>query len=404
MKINQKKRLLVSAYAISPTLGSEYKAPWVLLKILSEYYDIVLLFGNSDGIQGGTDNFNNYIKSNSLPFEYIEVKPTGFQKIGYCLVNRFKWLQIFYSLIVKSWNKEAYKIARKIHNKNPFDIAHQLGPVGFRNPGYLWKLNCHTYWGPIGGAQYINLSMIKNKISPYFFEALFRNISVRLQNNFPYISKAAKNYDNLSFCTYENLEYFKKYYSRLGPIISDQGLTQSSNHLLKNFNDGLCVAWIGSLTPRKNVDLLIDIINASPENIIFHIFGDGPLRKKFINVENVILYGNISRENLYLKLNLMDAIISTSLSEANTASLFEAIECDCIPIVPCINGYTSTLNNNVAFFISATDYNNAIVDAINSFNILLDPERRNEILLNLRSHKNKLTWDFIAKMHQICYL
>lgn len=64
--------------------------------------------------------------------------------------------------------RDAYKLACTLHQENPFDVAHQLGPIGFRNPGYLWKLNCRTIWGPIGGAQFINLRMIKNVRVNYF--------------------------------------------------------------------------------------------------------------------------------------------------------------------------------------------------------------------------------------------
>ena len=39
----------------------------------------------------------------------------------------------------------------RLLEKINFDLIHQLNMVGFREPGYLWKLNIPFVWGPIGG-------------------------------------------------------------------------------------------------------------------------------------------------------------------------------------------------------------------------------------------------------------
>ena len=51
------------------------------------------------------------------------------------------------------WQRAAYRLAAQLHGEVEFDLAHQLTYVGFRNPGYLWKLEMPLVWGPIGGLE-----------------------------------------------------------------------------------------------------------------------------------------------------------------------------------------------------------------------------------------------------------
>ena len=32
-----------------------------------------------------------------------------------------------------------------------FDLIHYVGMIGYREPGYLWKLGLPYVWGPVGG-------------------------------------------------------------------------------------------------------------------------------------------------------------------------------------------------------------------------------------------------------------
>ena len=64
----------------------------------------------------------------------------------------YRYPMLFYPLYNR-WHRRAYKIARNLHARLPFDLAHQLTFCGFREPGYLWKLGVPFVWGPVGGVQ-----------------------------------------------------------------------------------------------------------------------------------------------------------------------------------------------------------------------------------------------------------
>ncbi len=405
----RRKRVLVIAYAFSPVLGSEYRQSWELVPYFARDHDVTLLFGDSDGLMGSFAHFDDYVRTHDLPFRAVKVEAT-LRHVAMARRMLRMPMALFFPVLMRAWHARAFVLAQRLHAEKPFDVVHQLGPIGFRNPGYGWKLGCHTYWGPIGGAQYIDTRMIRNKWSSYHFEALFRNLSVRVQALTPYLAEAARGFDRLSFATVENAEYFAKHYGRTGPVISDQGLyLGSAAEETADVNDEpLNVAWAGSLNPRKNIDALLDVIRAAPQDVVFHIMGDGPraddVAKLAAQCPNLLFHGRLSRPEVREVLHQSDVILLTSLSEANTAILFEGLECDCIPIAPKINGFVSTLNHEVAFLINQGDYATAITGTVAALAALRVPETRRRMRAALKEHKPSLSWDAIGEAHVAQYV
>ncbi|MDA3959518.1 MAG: glycosyltransferase [Planctomycetota bacterium] len=52
-----------------------------------------------------------------------------------------------------SWQRQAYLRARALCAEDSFDVVHHLTMNGFRVPGHLWRLPVPFVWGPIGGFQ-----------------------------------------------------------------------------------------------------------------------------------------------------------------------------------------------------------------------------------------------------------
>lgn len=405
MKTHQKKkRVLIVAYAYSPVLGSEYRQPWELCKKIAGDFEVTLLFGDSDGLMGSFSNFDHFVKADKLNYEVVKVHSSLLAKAFAKLTLRMPFSLLF-PILLRIWHRKAYSVAKRLHEQKPFDVAHQLGPIGFRNPGFVWKLPCKTYWGPIGGAQYINTKMISRKWSGYGLEALVRNFSVRLQRYSPYIARAARNFDELSFATFENRNFFNRYFSRDGVIISDQGLNVSSYRVTgnKSVDRKIKVAWAGSLTPRKNVSALIEIIKGAPKDVEFHVMGagamEGDLVKLALTCQNLVYHGRLQRSEVHSTLQSCDIILLTSLSEANTAILFEGIESGCIPIAPKINGFVSVMNNEVGRLIEQTDFSEYVSKSVAALISLQDPKQRAATRHALTAHVANLSWHAMSKAH-----
>lgn len=404
----QRKRVLVIAYAFSPVLGSEYRQAWETVGYLARRHDVTVLFGDSDAIMGGFDHFDAHAARHRLDFAAVKVPATPLQQRLAGVMLRMPWALLF-PLLLRSWHARAFRQAEALHAEQPFDVVHQLGPIGFRNPGYGWRLDCHSYWGPIGGAQFVDTGMIRNKWSVYHLEALLRNLSVRLQARSGYIAKAARGFDRLSFATVENAAYFARHFGRTGPIISDQGLHADALPRRTGTGDArpLRVVWAGSLTPRKNVAALIDVIRKAPGSVQFDVVGDGPLLAQLSDVAaahpNVTVHGRLSRIDVMAVLAAADVILLTSLSEANTAILFEGLENGCIPIAPAINGFVSTLNDHVGFLIPQGDPDRAVAATVAALVALGDPVTRDRYRAALADHLPSLSWERLGMAHEAQY-
>lgn len=51
------------------------------------------------------------------------------------------------------WHRRAFQVAEQLHREHNFDLVHQTTFCGYREPGYLWRLNAPFIWGPFGGTQ-----------------------------------------------------------------------------------------------------------------------------------------------------------------------------------------------------------------------------------------------------------
>jgi hypothetical protein len=155
-----KKKILISAYAISPVKGSEYGAAWNTVINLAKEHELWVLYGMSDDHMGDTQTLCEYIKANPVPSAiFIEVQPPLIAR-AINLLNKAGMGWFFY-FAYYLWQKEALSTAKTLLEYADIDVVHQLGPIGFREPGFLGKLNKPLVWGPVGGM---------NIVSPVLFE------------------------------------------------------------------------------------------------------------------------------------------------------------------------------------------------------------------------------------------
>ena len=70
-------------------------------------------------------------------------------------VHGIPGLWFVYYAAYRRWQKLAWGVAQKLHAEKPFQVVHHLNVIGYREPGYLWKLGIPFFWGPIAGAAQI---------------------------------------------------------------------------------------------------------------------------------------------------------------------------------------------------------------------------------------------------------
>ncbi len=140
------KKVLVSVYACSPYRGSEPGMGWHFLKMIAKENEVWAIVEE----EKWRPDIEKYLADH--PDEMQNVHWTFIRKPRARLLRKI-WPPSYY-WFYRVWQWRAYKKACDLHKIVGFDLVHQLNMVGFREPGYLWKLKVPFAWGPIGGLGY----------------------------------------------------------------------------------------------------------------------------------------------------------------------------------------------------------------------------------------------------------
>ena len=171
---SSRKKVLIMAYAISPSRGSEYSVAWNFVREISKKYDVDVLYGASGLHMGDTLELERYLEHTKLSgINFIKVAPSKLQN-SVNKLNKIGFGYAFY-LAFRLWHKLALKKAKSLIKSNDYILVHQLNPIGYREPGYLYELDLPFIWGPIGGANFINSAILKNESSAFKLKSFLKN-------------------------------------------------------------------------------------------------------------------------------------------------------------------------------------------------------------------------------------
>ena len=154
--------ILINAYACSPDMGSEPGMAWNWCVNLAKHCELHII---TEG------EFREKIEQvvptlpqgRNMHFYYNPVS----EEIRQMCWNQGDWR--FYKYY-REWQWKTYLMAKDICQQTRIDILHQLNMIGFREPGYLWKIENKPFvWGPIGGLKqfptaYLQHAGLKMKI------------------------------------------------------------------------------------------------------------------------------------------------------------------------------------------------------------------------------------------------
>lgn len=398
---------MLLAYAISPTRGSEYSVGWNFLMKLSENNKVFVLCGLSGDHMGDTEEIEQYFKKNPHPnIKLITVKPTILANI-INWPNRIGVLGPIFYLAFPFWQKEAYRVAKEIVSSEKIDIIHHLNPIGFREPGYLWKIDKPFIWGPIGGAVFVNPILLKNfpfKHKAFFFIKNKINFFQLKFNN--RIRKASSRASEIIFCNTDNKASFEKYLKITGQIISEQGsfdLKDVEMHSNSKTNtDIINLVWAGQISYRKNLILLFNALSLVKNKSIWilNIIGEGEgenelklLAQNLSISEKIIWHGKKKRHETMGIVSKCDLHCMSSLSEGNPGVLYEAISLGIPTISLDQDGMHDTLKNENGILIPITSYEETIMlYAAKIDEVITNPNYLNELKERTKNLAIKITW------------
>ena len=331
-----KKNILISAYAISPVKGSEFASAWNTVNNLAGQHELWVLYGISDDHMGDTQTMRSFLSENSSPnVHFIEVQPGTIAK-AINLLNK-AGLGWFFYFAYYLWQKEALGKAQELLQTVDIDVVHQLGPIGYREPGFLWKLGKPIVWGPIGGMMVVDKRLLKHK--PLLTQIKFnlKNLINRLQLGYSArIKKAFEQADVLIAATRAGQRTIMNRFNRESYYLPDTSFT--GNVMLdetKFNNKPIQLVWSGTHIERKNPELCLDALAiVNDRDWTLNVLGAGPLTAKLKIkaaalglTDNIIWHGQLHRADAVKVMAASHLHIITSIAEDNPAVVFEAMSC-----------------------------------------------------------------------------
>lgn len=410
------KNILVLAYQLSPTKGSEYSVAWNYVSRMSKYNRLTVLYGVSGTHLGDCEEMEEFAKTKGLPnVTFICVKPNKWTNVlNWC--NRHNFLNYTFYFAYQSWHKQVYREAKKLVEFGKFDLIHFVGPIGYREPGYLWKLGLPYMWGPIGGANKAS-SVLLSKSSLFAkLKFAFRNFANELQLKYLLrLKKALEKTDLLLTAMSENQKIFISRFNKDSIYLPENSIsTEIKLNTLKFHNcSKFHIICIGSLVAGKAVNILLEALTLvkHKEKLIVDIVGNGPERQTLYSyaekhqLQSLInWYGYLPRNKAVELFNNAHIHIITSAKEGNPTTIWEAMSYG----VPTISfdhcGMHDTICDHCGILIPIHDYEQCVNDLAKRIDNLLEcPKKFEDLAYGVLECAKKYTWDEREKILLNCY-
>lgn len=395
--------ILINAYACSPEMGSEPGMAWNWCVNLAKYCELYII---TEG------EFRDKIEKallilpqgGNMHFYYNPVS----DEIRKMCWNQGDWR--FYKYY-KKWQWKTYQMALEIISTHHIDILHQLNMIGFREPGYLWKIeNVPFIWGPIGGLKQFPVAYLKGSNWKLNVFNRIKNIINVLQIKYnKRISQALHHAFILVSSIPDSYKAIKKYQHLESYIIPETGCFPVERLNLDRFSTKeFHILWVGKFDFRKQLTIAIKALKACKKNnIIMDVYGTGNVRevqnsknlaKKLEIDSQIVWHGNQPNSSVIKAMRSAQLFFFTSVSEDTSTVVLEAVS-NQLPVL-CFNtcGMATVIDEKVGRKIDLSNPKQSVKEFADTLNIL---EANRDLLkgmsLNCILKQQELSWDHKAQ-------
>lgn len=398
--------ILINAYACSPNMGSEPGMAWNWCVNLAKYCELHIITEGEF-----KENIETVLptipQGKNMHFYYNPVS----DKIRKMCWNQGDWR--FYTYY-KEWQWKTYEMAKEIIAKQHIDIVHQLNMIGFREPGYLWKIENKPFvWGPVDAKEKFPTAYLQGvNLKAKLFIHLKNFLTTTQLKYSKRVHQAAKKATVIISASSESKKSFNKFFNIESPLLNETGCYPQNKILLdKKDKEKLDLLWVGKLDFRKQLSLAIQTIaQIHNKSIKLHIVGSGDnkiykeLAESLHIAEQCIWHGVVSHDKVQEIMQQSDIFFFTSVAEGTPHVVLEAIGNN-LPVI-CFNacGQGDSVNEQVGMKIPLSTPQQSIKEFAKKIDYLY---HHRDILRKLSEQCNQrqeeLSWDNKAKQMVALY-
>lgn len=395
-------KVLINAYAICPNMGSEQGMAWNWCSNLAKYCELYIITEEEYRTQI-EKSIAVLPQGKNMHFYWNAVTP----EVRQMCWNQGDWR--FYKYY-NEWQLRTLEISKSIVSKEHIDILHQLNMIGFRQPGYLWRIpNIPFVWGPTDAKEgfpttYFKALSIKQRL---FFRLKTAITKWQLGHN-AQVEGAARRASLIIGASSESVQSFKKYKNLQAILLNETGCTLSNNftiHPVMKPSDELNLLWVGKMDARKMLSLALNTMSRLLDlNVKLHIVGGGDnisykMRSFELEINNnCIWHGAVSHEEVQNLMKKSDLLFFTSVAEGTPHVILEAIA-NGLPVL-CHNccGHGDSVDNRVGRKIELSNPETSVHEFAKIIRHLYNHrEEIHEMSKNCFEVANELSWDNKAK-------
>ncbi len=389
-------KILVNCFVCSPYRGSEPGMGWNFVSNLSRLHELHIIteYESQPDLERYFDE-HPHVKENMHVYYLSKPSHETLRKI---------WPPSYY-WFYKKWQKKALALALELDKKEHFDIVHQLNMIGYREPGYLWKMNKPLVWGPIGGFQMTPWKLLPSMGLKGFIFYASRNLINLWQMRFNRrVHTMAQKASQIICASQDGYNAVTKLWKREAVIIPEVGLTTipKDNVCNEKDDDMLRLCWSGMHEPRKSLNLLLEAVNLcqNKEHIEVNVVGDGPSNGKWkrlaarLGLQHINWYGWVPRDTSLRLMQSSHAFVITSLCDDTTTVVLEALSIG-LPVVALNHtGFANVLTNECGIKIDICSRTQVVRDLAKAIDRLYeDKSYRHSLGQGARNRAQDFTWD-----------
>ena len=330
------KAIIVIAYACSPYSGSEAGVGWGFVQELSKHLEL-LVFTEEDRFKS---DINRYLSENPASSVAQNVKFVFIKRTRNALLRKI--FPPIYFLFYRRWQLDVLSFIERHVKLSDYQLIHHITLVGYREPGFSFRLDLPLVIGPIGGLGIVRWSDFRYFTVYGYFYYFFYNIiniitpfvNLRL---FHAWNKASLDSSGLIFADKINYNFATNILKFNGHLLPEVG-TPSNMHDLQYLPvsqfitqnpDTLQLIWVGLLENRKGLMIALKSLRNIGIAYELHIFGTGSLSNYYRAISkkysiNSFFHGQQSRSDVLSAMKSSDALLFTSVRDLTATVTIEA--------------------------------------------------------------------------------
>jgi glycosyltransferase involved in cell wall biosynthesis len=327
-ELQTRRKVLVSAYACEPGLGSEPGIGWNWVCQIARFSDtwVITRSNNRAAIE-------RRLASDPLPdtrFVYYDLpRWASFWKKGQ------RGFHLYYQL----WQAGALGVAKRLHREIGFDLAHHVTLGAFWKPSFLALLGVPFIWGPVGGGESTPRTMRSGFHGAARFQEWLREAAQTLGSLDPFVRMTARRAQLVLATTGESAERVRRLGSRNITVLSHVGLPAGEIRRLSHvpvregrpfraLTIGRLLHWKGhEMAVRAFAQLRREVPDAE-----YWIVGSGPEKRRLTALVSdlgladcVTFRGELPRGETLDCLASCDALLHPSLHDSGAWVVAEAM-------------------------------------------------------------------------------